>query len=269
MTDTKTPALRLGTISHGGSAGKWRTEAMRSHDSARLILITRGQGRITIAGLTGGFGPNNLIYLPPRTLYGIEPGPTVFGQILTLPAPAGWRDAPFHLRLVDVARQTELTGHFDAIERELQPGGNARAAACHLGLLEIFVERQLQLNASTPANSRKATPAARLVQRYSDLIAADFPDLRGVRDYAADLGVTTTHLTRCCRQTCGKSALSFITEPLHYAACTMLRETALPVQDVAKRLGFSTPAYFTRTFQAKSGLSPSAFRKTGQPSAAR
>jgi len=78
--------------------GRWRTEAMRSHSSPRLIFVGRGQGRITIAGLTSGFGANNLIYIPAGTMYGFEVGPTVFGQMLTIPAAMSteWPLEPIH-----------------------------------------------------------------------------------------------------------------------------------------------------------------------------
>jgi hypothetical protein len=70
---------------------------MRSHATPRLIYITKGQGRITVAGLTSGYGPNNLIYGPAHTMYGFEVGPSVFGQMLTIPAAmaAEWPDRQF------------------------------------------------------------------------------------------------------------------------------------------------------------------------------
>ena len=254
-------ALTLSTISHGGAASRWRNEAMRSHKTARLIHITRGQGRITVDGLTQGYGPNNLIYLPPHTVYGIEVAPTVFGHSLGFAPSDGWPDQPFHLRLLDVVPQKEATGYLEAIERELLPQGDPRAAACHFGLLAIFVERQLR--ARNPANidTRRSTAAARLVARYTRLIAHDFGTDRSVADYAAALGVTATHLTRSCRKTCGRSALALLNDRVHYEACVMLRETGQPIQQIAASLGFHSPAYFTRSFQEKSGKTPSEFRK--------
>ena len=117
MMSTDHAVLALTTLTHGGPASRWRTEAMRSHSTAQLINITKGQGRITVAGLTNGYGPNNLIYIPPPTMYGIEVGPTVFGQILTLPDTDGWPDTPFHLRLLDVVPQKQLVSLIEAIER--------------------------------------------------------------------------------------------------------------------------------------------------------
>ncbi len=261
MMSTQNPALALATISFAGPAARWRTEAMRSHATGRLIHITKGQGRITVAGLTNGYGPNNLIYIPPDTMYGMEVGPTVFAQILTLPDVVGWPDAPFHLRLLDVDPQKELVSLIEAIERELQPNGDLRAAHCHFGLLGIFVERQLKYRAPATVDARRQTAAAKLVAQYTHMIARHFHSDRSIASYAAELGVTPTHLARSCRKTCGRSALDLLNERIHFEACTLLKDTDMPVQDIARRLGFRSPAYFTRSFQEKSGQAPRDFRR--------
>lgn len=261
MTPLK-PALALAPLVHAGQAARWRTEAMRSHATGRLIHITKGQGRITVAGLTNGYGPNNLIYIPPFTMYGMEVGTTVFGHILSLPDAIDWTNAPFHLRLLDVDPQKELLALFEAIERELKPSGDIRAANCHLGLLLIFTERQIRQRDPAAVDLRRSTAAAKLVARYTGMIAHDFQCDRSVADYAAALGVTPTHLTRCCQKTCGRSALALLTERIHYEACLLLRDTAQPIQKIAQSLGFQSPAYFTRSFQSRSGQSPSDFRRT-------
>lgn len=261
MMKIRPASLTLTQLTYGGPTGRWRTEAMRSHDTPRLIHVTKGQGRITVAGLTGGYGPNNLIYIPPHTMYGIELGPTVFAEMLALPDATDWPATPFHLRLRDVATQKELQNLMGAIERELMPTGDHRAALCHLGLLSIYVERQLKAQASDGTDARRQSASARLVARYTALIARGFQSHHGVADYAAQLDVTPTHLTRCCKQTCDQSALGLLNDRIHYEACCLLRDTARPVQDIAKALGFQSAAYFTRSFQSRAGRSPSDFRR--------
>lgn len=262
MSDHPEPALALGTISHGGiGVGRWRTEAMRSHATARLIHISKGQGRITVSGLTNGYGPNNLIYIPRHTMYGMEVGPTVFAQALTIPDSTDWPDAPFHLRLLDVDPQKEAGSLLEAIERELQPKGDPRAADCYYRLFALFIEKQLRNRDPANIDSRRSTAAAKLVARYTTLIAHDFSTDRSVADYASELGVTATHLTRCCRKTSGRSALALLNDRIHYEACVLLKDTAAPIQTIAASLGFQSPAYFTRSFQEKSGQTPSDFRK--------
>lgn len=265
LKDLPPAALSLSPLTQATGAGRWRTEAMRSHRAPRLIVVNRGQGRITIAGLTKGFGPNNAIFIPANTMYGYEAGPTVFGNIITIPQAMAqeWPEAPVHMRLRDVAAQKEFSLLLDALERELKDanGDHSRAAHYHLGLLSVFFERQLEGTDGLDAIGEST--AARLVAAYTDLADREFHTGKGVAEFAANLGITPTHLTRCCKQTCGRSALDLLTDRRIYEACRLLRDTKVPVQDISKDLGFSSAAYFSRAFQHRIGKSPSVFRKTG------
>jgi len=269
MSELQRNHLSLTQIAQSPTAGRWRTEAMRSHASPRLLFFNRGQGRITVAGLTSGYGPNNLIFIPAHSMYGFEAGPTVFGHLLAVPAAmAGeWPENHIHLRLRDVAAQKEVTAHFDNLEREIQStrSGHSRAAHHYLGILSVSFLRQLELRTPEANDARSQTSAARLVAAFTDLVERDFASGQGVADYARTLGVTPTHLTRCCKQTCGRAALSLLNDRILYEARTLLRDTRAPVQEIAGRLGFGSPAYFTRNFQSRTGLTPSAFRKVNAP----
>lgn len=270
MTDPQN-RLALTSIAQNATHGRWRTEAMRSHTSPRLIFVGRGQGRITIAGLTSGFGANNLIYIPAGTMYGFEVGPTVYGQMLTIPAAMAteWPQDPIHLRLRDVVAQKDLALQMDALERELKSDkpSHQRAAHYQLGLLSVYFERQLELRDTDAVDARTATASARLIAAYTDLIERDYHQHMGVADYATKLGVTPTHLTRCCRQTSGKSALALLNDRILFEARLLLRDTKDPVQKIASDLGFGSAAYFTRAFAAQTGQTPSKFRQKGPLSA--
>ncbi len=269
-TEQQPTALNLTPIGHNARVGRWRTEAMRSHATPRLIYITKGQGRITVAGLTSGYGPNNLIYVPAHTMYGFDTGPTVFGQLITIPSAmaAEWPDDPVHIRVRDVVLQKEWALMMEALERELKITGqtHSRAAHYHLGLLAVSFGRQIDSASSETQQTRRKTSAARLVAAYTDLIERDYRMDKGVSDYANALGVTATHLTRCCNQTCGKSALALLRDRVNYEACVLLRDTRTPVNEIAAQLGFTSAAYFTRSFATLTGNTPSEFRKRGAAS---
>ncbi|QQA44940.1 helix-turn-helix transcriptional regulator [Pelagovum pacificum] len=266
MRDEMNNSLDLRALSHGTGQTRWRTEAMRSHSSPRLIYVGKGQGRITIAGLTSGYGPNNLVFIPAGTMYGIEVGNTVYAQILTIPAAMAseWPDEPVHLRVRDVVSQKQLALQFDLLEAELRSGETAHTRAAHyqLGLLSVLFERQLDHHEE---EARRATTQARLVAAYTDLVERKYRSGWGVAQYAAALGVTPTHLTRCCRVTCNRSALAVLNDRILYEARLMLNRSRTPVKDIATALGFSSAAYFTRSFQAATGQTPSAFRKATTP----
>ena len=261
--------LALSAVHQPTAATRWKTECLHSHSTPRLLIITKGQGRVTVAGLTSGYGPNNVIFIPAHTLYSYEISPTVFGYMLTIPsAMAGdWPEEPVHMRLRDVIAQKELISHVDSLERELKSDkeGHNRAALYLLGILSVFIERQLTDHPPKDTMARAATTSARLVAAYTDLVERDFASGKGVSNYAASLGVTPTHLTRCCNQTCGKSAISVLQDRILFEARALLQSTKMPVKDIATLLGFSSAAYFTRSFQGETKQTPSAFRKASRP----
>jgi AraC family transcriptional activator of pobA len=254
--------LRVIAIPRLAAHGRWRVEAMRSLSEPLLLWFTKGQGRITIAGSTRGYTANNAVFIPPGVMHGFEVGPQVFGTAVffgrncdvTLPS------APHHLRIRETFVQQELNQTLDAILREMDSDTPAhdRATRHHLGLLGVWLERQVQ---KTAEEAKRPDAAHRLVARYASLLERNFRSGMGVAEFAAALGVTPTHLTRCCKQACGKPASAILHDRLIFEARSLLQDTRLPVGQIADALGFASPAYFTRAFQHKTGKSPSAFRK--------
>ena len=91
-----------------------------------------------------------------------------------------------------------------------------------------------------------------------------FRQHRGVADYAAELGVTPTHLTRSCREASGLTAADILTQRSLYAARDMIETTDRPLQDIGQSLNFSSPAYFSRFVQHHTGQSPSMLRRSAK-----
>lgn len=262
-------SLRLTPISRLAAGGRWRVEAMRSLREPVLLWFTQGQGRITIAGTTRGYGPNQAIFIPPGVMHGFEMAARVqgtaifFGRKHGLDLPA----APTTLRPRDPASQKELIGIIEAIQRELESRrDNAqKAAQFHLGLLAVWMERQQERERAITPFAPRPQAGQRLVARYAALLERDFRSNRAVADYAEALGVTPTHLTRVCRANCGKGAHQLLEDRVLFEARRLLTETRMPIKDVAEALGYNSAGYFTRAFQKSEGITPSAFRKKPLP----
>jgi AraC-like DNA-binding protein len=255
-------SLRLMAISRLAAAGRWRVEAMRSLSEPCFLWFTKGQGRITISGVTRGYTANNAIFIPAGVMHGFEAGPAVFGTAVflgrncdvTLPK------APVHLRIREVHAQQELNVLLDSILREMDSNTPAheRATRHYLGLMGVWIERQAK---KAESETPKPDATRRLVARYTALLERDFRSGMGVAEFAAALGVTPTHLTRCCNAACGRSASALLQDRRIFEARKLLAETRIPVGRIADELGFNSAAYFTRAFQHLTGKSPSAFRR--------
>ena len=258
-----TTFFRLNAIPRLPSGDRWRVEGMRSLEEACFLWFTKGQGRITIAGQTRGYTANNGIFIPKGVMHGFEVGAQVFGTAVFF-GPDADDDLPktaVHLRIRDGHTQQEVNATLDAMQRELNGSepGNLRAAQAHRDLLSVWIER---LSLRLGEDGQKNQASRNLVARFTHLMERKFRSGVGVGDLAAELGVTPTHLTRCCRQTSGRSAIDLLQDRRIFEARKLLSETNLPINVIGSSLGFTSAAYFTRAFQNRTGMSPREFRRS-------
>lgn len=258
----KQPEVRMTPIPRLAQGGRWRVEAMRSYSTNLFLWFTRGQGRITVAGTTRGYGAHNAVFIPAGTMHGFEVSTQVFGTAVFIPndLTAALPTIPLHLRIRDSSSQSEITGVLDNLQRELDGAlpERIRAVYHHTGLLNVWLNRQVLLHSE---DSKAPDAAARLTTRFTELIEAQYQSGMNISQYATALGVTPTHLSRVCNQACGRPASTLLSDRVIFEARRLLKETETPIKQVAADLGFTSPAYFTRAFQHHTGQTPSAFRR--------
>jgi AraC-like DNA-binding protein len=80
-------------------------------------------------------------------------------------------------------------------------------------------------------------------------------------ELAARVGVSPQYLSGIAPVIFGKPLRVVLREKQLLEAERLLRLNALPVDQVAIRAAFGTPSTFYRWFQAKHGISPTAFRE--------
>jgi AraC-like DNA-binding protein len=90
---------------------------------------------------------------------------------------------------------------------------------------------------------------------------AAFSRRHHVAQYALALGITPGHLSALCRSRTRQSAGSMIRSRIALEARRLLLYSELNTEQVARRLGFDDPAYFSRFFRREEGSAPSQFRK--------
>lgn len=258
--------IRCQSLPQLAPGAPWKLTQLHDRPRNLLIWITRGQGRVIINGVRRGIGTHNALFLPAGTLFCIDLGPQGFAQVVDSPPGLTGRlpRTPQHLRIRDSLAQAELTGHIEAMQRELTHKRPLiqDALEAHVRLIAVWLQRQI---GSGSADTARDTATQRLVHRFAQLVVRDFRSDRPMADYARELDVTPTHLTRVCRAASGKTAAEILTERRLYEARLLLAKPKPPIQDIARDLGFHSPAYFTRFIQTHTGQSPSALRRSAQP----
>lgn len=82
-----------------------------------------------------------------------------------------------------------------------------------------------------------------------------------VRQVARTVGTSVSHLHRLFKEALGTSPLRYARERLIAQAREALSTTTLPCQEIAKRLGYDDPLYFSAVFKRLTGISPREYRK--------
>jgi len=103
--------------------------------------------------------------------------------------------------------------------------------------------------------------------KFDALLEKHFSQQWSVADYARELSVSPTHLSRVLRSTTGLPASRIIEARIVREARRHLFFTNLGVSQIAYLLGYEDPAYFSRVFSRATGVSPKAFRSQMEPGA--
>ncbi len=104
--------------------------------------------------------------------------------------------------------------------------------------------------------SRRAQVERWLERRHAERVT--------LTDLARVLGVGTERCRHVVREACGASFSTLLRGARVRAACALLLNTDLSVQEVARRSGIPDPSGFTRAFREATGTSPARWRKTRQ-----
>jgi AraC-like DNA-binding protein len=91
----------------------------------------------------------------------------------------------------------------------------------------------------------------------------------GVKEIAAEAGMSREHFTRLFVEELDQPPSEFLRELRVNEAATLLRETELPLREVAMRSGFYSTRHLMRTFQRVHRVGPSEYRRQKTSSSAR
>lgn len=92
----------------------------------------------------------------------------------------------------------------------------------------------------------------------------EYPHRREVQWYATKLKITPKYLSEICKDRSGKSASEWIAEVTVAEIKHYLRETTLPIHEVAQAMEFPNASFFCQYTKKHTGLTPNHFRKQNQ-----
>lgn len=130
------------------------------------------------------------------------------------------------------------------------------AAKPDAAFLSSAIDLILSDSASSSPNGRN-----KLVDQFLDKVFDRNETVRSVSEYAARMGVSPNRLNTLVKEATSRNAMVWINLSRLSQAETLLRNTDLPLIDVAARIGIDDQSYFSRFFKKHKGITPLEYRK--------
>jgi len=215
------------------------------------------------------------IFIPPNVVHGFRFAIDTDGFVLTLSAGFAM-EGDARLAGEAFTRAFETAGvarlvpddpsvqRIDALVRELAATFNAPGDAdwpLMAWLARALLWRLARARAATFGESAGGHRDRSLHLRFLLLVEQHFLEHWPLARYADRLGLTTQRLNRMARAENGRSALEIVHDRLIREACRRLYYIAAPAEKLALELGFDDPAYFSRFFKRRTGLTPGRWRE--------
>lgn len=242
---------------------------IRPHRHSRLhqfFLITAGGGQVELDGKRFDLSPPMLINVPASVVHRFGFEPFTEGLVVTIPvevleAGIGNSDmlAPLLRRAGTAAADAGIAALFADIAAEHAGAGFGRAHA--LGAAVALAAARVARALLPVADAHGGGEEAGHLRRFEALLEARFREHWKVADYARELAITPTHLSRVTRAETGLAASALIEARLMREARRALAYTNMSIAQIAYDTGFDDPAYFTRAFTRSTGVPPSVYRR--------
>lgn len=263
------PALvahTLAVVGAGRQQGTWGPFSDRILASHGLVLVTEGSGHYFDHQFPAGarvVGPS-LMWLVPGHPHGY--GPDSFGwtehwMLFDGPATSLYEKLGLitaqrpidQLSYVDRASIDRVISLFGAIELALREPGNAAdlesSALVHAVLAQAARWREVH-----PARDMRELD-------LMTLLAGDAPLPLTVAQRAERLGLTVANLRRLVFMHTGRRLVDHLLDLRTSKAQELLVATTQSIQQIGRIAGFDDPAYFSRVFTRRVGMSPREFRR--------
>ena len=253
----------------------WEIEPHVHQGLYQILWLQGGSAEVVLDEWRASVSGPAAIVVPPGVVHGFVFAPETDGLVLTLSARflvegdfqavgdafRALFSAPGILHFSsDDGEAQRLSVQLAELAAEFALPGSADAPVVQW-LARAAVWRLARASAQGQREGSDAHPHQALFTRFLLLVEQHFLEHWPMERYASHLGLSTQRLNRLTRAGSGRSALELVHERLMREACRRLVYIAAPAASLALELGFEDPAYFSRFFKRRTGLSPQRWRE--------
>lgn len=147
---------------------------------------------------------------------------------------------------------------FDMMYSELLSGSNGAEETCNYLLLGLVTIVLRIIEASGNEAGRESYQIGERIKKYID---DNFLCDLSIKSLSEDLGISQYYLIHTFKEKTGYSPMQYIIDRKLGEAQNLLINTNYSIEQIAAKIGYDNPNYFTMLFAKKIGMSPGKYRK--------
>jgi AraC family transcriptional activator of pobA len=251
----------------------WHIDRHTHPGMFQVLFLFGGEVRAGVDDAVWNCQGPTVITINPTVAHGFDFAPEAHGYVLTVDQhvvfSAAENQGDLYASLfieplaIDLSALPDMRARLEALLQQLLAEAIWPQHG-HTLMLDWLARCILLLLVRVHAEHRIADQSGRLdfelFSRFRAEVEQHYKDQWQVADYAIALRATPTRLNRLCLKLSGKSAFDIAQDRLMLEACRKLTYVPASIASIAYELGFQDPAYFSRLFKKRIGVTPKAFR---------
>lgn len=261
-------------LSERSEQHNWQIKPHQHKTLAQLFYIQSAGAKIRTMGMEVQTEGPTILFVPPMTVHGFKFAEYMRGSVISLRTEL--LDAPLNAELSQFTDHTalllsdknatyidqiaQLFDHISATYLKMNQQRDGLLAAQTLLILK-YVRAETGPNINHQPSISLQSRHEKTALKFCNLVEENFRTTMSVNDYSARLHLSAPQLTRITNRILNTSPREYISDRRIAEAKRLLRFTRQNASDISHRCGFGDISYFSRSFKAKTGLSPLSYRK--------
>ena len=241
----------------------------------QLIVIRRGSGTVTFADRQHSFHAPATLIVPSLKVHAyayeenterwvVTVAKSYFQEIMArMPEFSEVLSAGHCIQYIDNEREyVELEHALGKLDWEQRLSARYREIATEALFVDLLVGVLRKIHASGLQSVADNDSYQDVHRRFTQMVEEHHTEHWSLQRFADALKVSIPRLRAVCRSVSGESPIKLINARIVLEAQRCLSYTNLSVSQIAYRLGFDDPAYFSRFFKSRCGQAPSQYKAT-------
>ena len=149
-----------------------------------------------------------------------------------------------------------MTEQIKQLEKDLLKG-EEETFGDFAGIMLLLLEQKKQSEKKGPVEKEGVAEKDFALIQY---LHENYLTLSGLSDIASSFYVTPSHLCRSFKKRTGYTVIQYLNMLKIQKACELLRDTRLPVTQIAAECGFHSAMYFNKVFREIMNITPTQYR---------